>query len=773
MGARVQDPKSIDVDRLDVPLRAPGRDAVVVGSVNDPAEADADRLAERALSLAGSYEGANLSAASSGSVRRSASADVDGLAVDSSALVGARSGGTALDGDVRAKLEHGFGADLGAVRVHTGSAAAGIARQISARAFTHGNDVYFGAGEYRPGTAGGDHVLAHEVAHTVQNGGADGVHRFPATWSTSPVPWGPMTASVYRPGEGASGGVYILTSKNGTGPVEKAVVKPVSGKNGLDLVESGAQLQFSDVALGKLFGLNAPTSKVVARGGSEFADLVALCKTKQPPPKPLVVGQNPEPGLSEAQSFVVMSEVPNASSIASLADKAPNNKQASGDLFHAVFDSTFLAELGKLCIGDLMLGNPDRMVLGAMNLGNVMVSMQDGRARLAAIDTTAYLPRAVPPEKWVSKAGMAGGGFISTKSEMKGGPGPVLDGFFETLVSRLKKATPPNSGPMPAWQVIETTYSNHRDRFLADFDYGWNDAMITALALSEDDGAIDSITSGYDDDEVTGTTLKANLAYLGAQAEGKSHEQSIGRSIAITASGWVSAIDHNRMTPPRSDELAARAVDQPSGKAVTAEVVSMPRLPTSKNLKQVTRTGGPPLRQEDYESLARFPGRISEAHAEVDNAVSATKQRRSRPFGSKEDVPRNRSVVSHYIVNTMAMGAGGARAADAAAFIASIAQQTTPLLQGDYRGNEASAVKTLFGKLASSVPELAVTIAAYKRQLAGATTVVPKTRHGDGQGLVTAVNAVTACLDKAIEGLAQVKKMDLQKALSQLKVSSK
>ena len=749
-------------ERVEVPYEAPTPRAVRVGSVDDPAEAEADRMADRALALSAEYAGGR-SDSHTGSVRRSASTDVDGLSVSESALSAASSGGRSLDGQSRARLEQGFGTDLGGVRVHTGTDAAGIARQIHAKAFTHGSDVYFGEGEYRPGTPDGDRVIAHEVAHTVQSGSVGGVHRFPATWSTAPVPWKPMTASVFRPGEGASGGVYILTSKDDAGPVRKAVVKPVSGKNGLGLVESGQQLQFSDVALGKLLGLNAPTSKVVRRGGSEFKDLVDLCKSKQPPPKTVGEGEAPEAKLEDAESFVVMSEVPNASSIASLADKAPTDKRASADLFRAVFDPVFLMELGKLCIGDLMLGNPDRFVLGASNLGNVMVSMQDGRGRIAAIDTTAYLPKAPKPESWVA-------GWQRGRSEFKDGPDAILDRFFEVLVQRLKQGPTPTDSSMPVWQVIDTTYKTHRDRFVADFDYGWNDAMITAMSLADDDDAINAITSGYSDAEVSSQGLKANLQYLGAKAQGKSHEESIGRSMAITAGGWVDKVDRKRFMPSPPDALHPRSITVPDGKAVTADVVPMPSLPSGDKVGTMAKDRPSLLYDNQFKDLAGMVGNITAAHAEADQEVSSTKKRRTKPFGSKVDVPRNRSVVSHYVAHATAMGLGGNRAADAAAHLNLTINGLKPLADADFRGNEAAPVKLLLSQLNVNIPLIESTVSKYQDQLATAARVVSRTGYHDAAALDTAITKVSVYLTEAEKAIVSAKKSKPQQLASNLKV---
>ena len=75
----------------------------------------------------------------------------------------------ALPSALRGSLETTFGADLGDVRVHTGPGAKEQAEAEDAHAFTRGNDIYFNQGEYQPGTAEGDRLIAHEAAHVVQN----------------------------------------------------------------------------------------------------------------------------------------------------------------------------------------------------------------------------------------------------------------------------------------------------------------------------------------------------------------------------------------------------------------------------------------------------------------------------------------------------------------------------------------------------------------------------------------------------------------------------
>ena len=82
-----------------------------------------------------------------------------------------RSGGQPLPADTRGLMESRFAHDFSRVRVHTEAGAARTARALDARAYTVGRDIVFAPGEYAPQTAAGRHLLAHELAHTIQQGG--------------------------------------------------------------------------------------------------------------------------------------------------------------------------------------------------------------------------------------------------------------------------------------------------------------------------------------------------------------------------------------------------------------------------------------------------------------------------------------------------------------------------------------------------------------------------------------------------------------------------
>jgi outer membrane protein OmpA-like peptidoglycan-associated protein len=87
-------------------------------------------------------------------------------------IAGMRGGGQPLLESVRAYFEPRFGHDFRAVRIHTGQTAADAVQSLGARAFTVGTDLAFAPGQYAPETGAGRRLLAHELTHVVQQGGA-------------------------------------------------------------------------------------------------------------------------------------------------------------------------------------------------------------------------------------------------------------------------------------------------------------------------------------------------------------------------------------------------------------------------------------------------------------------------------------------------------------------------------------------------------------------------------------------------------------------------
>jgi hypothetical protein len=80
------------------------------------------------------------------------------------------SGGSPLPPDVRQFMEHRFGASFEAVRIHSDEAAAQQSAAIDAHAFTVGKHIFFRRDQFRPDSAAGRELIAHELAHTIQQG---------------------------------------------------------------------------------------------------------------------------------------------------------------------------------------------------------------------------------------------------------------------------------------------------------------------------------------------------------------------------------------------------------------------------------------------------------------------------------------------------------------------------------------------------------------------------------------------------------------------------
>jgi hypothetical protein len=150
--------------------------SLVVGPSGDRHEQEADRVARQLAGpatqrpAAGSAGQENLGHTP---VMRPVGGAHDG-AVDpqvEQAVRGARGGGQPLPGRVRAPMERALGADFRGVRLHTDAQADQFSRMLGARAFTTGQEIFFRQGEYHPDGMPGQRLLAHELAHVVQQTG--------------------------------------------------------------------------------------------------------------------------------------------------------------------------------------------------------------------------------------------------------------------------------------------------------------------------------------------------------------------------------------------------------------------------------------------------------------------------------------------------------------------------------------------------------------------------------------------------------------------------
>lgn len=201
----------VDDAALEHEPQEPARRSLSVGAANDRAEHEADAVADQVLArIAVPHEHGEgcahdepvrraPAAGSAGTTIGAAGGDLD--AGSTAAIESARGRGSALPTGVKSEMETGFGHSLSDVRIHTDQRAADLSRQMSARAFTTGRDIFFGSGEFSPDTTEGKRVLAHEIAHTRQDSGVRRKLR------------GTAQALESQGGGGTSGGVRKLVGK--------------------------------------------------------------------------------------------------------------------------------------------------------------------------------------------------------------------------------------------------------------------------------------------------------------------------------------------------------------------------------------------------------------------------------------------------------------------------------------------------------------------------------------------------------------------------------
>jgi hypothetical protein len=129
------------------------------------------------------------------------------------------SSGQPLDPSTRAFMEPRFGHDFSHVRIHTNSGASESARAVNALAYTVGQDVVFAAGQYVPETTAGKKLLAHELAHTIQQNGL-------ASQQTGDLTVTPPTHASEREADNAA--QYVLKAGSPGSNANRPRIRPVS-----------------------------------------------------------------------------------------------------------------------------------------------------------------------------------------------------------------------------------------------------------------------------------------------------------------------------------------------------------------------------------------------------------------------------------------------------------------------------------------------------------------------------------------------------------------
>jgi hypothetical protein len=147
------------------PTRAPSR-KLGIGAARHPLEAEADRMADAALAGRPIGDFASVPVA----VQRRAAGGAATAEAPLSVHRALASPGRPLEAGVRRDMESRFGRDFSQVRIHRDGWAGRSAAEVGALAYTVGRDIVFGAGRFAPQRPDGRRLLAHELAHVVQQG---------------------------------------------------------------------------------------------------------------------------------------------------------------------------------------------------------------------------------------------------------------------------------------------------------------------------------------------------------------------------------------------------------------------------------------------------------------------------------------------------------------------------------------------------------------------------------------------------------------------------
>lgn len=141
-----------------------------IGATHDPLEAEADRIADQVLTAPASV---SFSRVSADAQRKTEVADETASEAPDSVDRALSSAGKPMDPSLRVDMERRFGHDFSQVRVHADADASLSAQDVNAQAYTVGRHLVFGAGRYAPTTHQGQRLLAHELAHVLQQTGGD------------------------------------------------------------------------------------------------------------------------------------------------------------------------------------------------------------------------------------------------------------------------------------------------------------------------------------------------------------------------------------------------------------------------------------------------------------------------------------------------------------------------------------------------------------------------------------------------------------------------
>jgi hypothetical protein len=353
---------------------------VVVGRADDPSESEADRIADdvlRRLRQGRAEPTEPLSPTVPTRIVRSnapatpqVGAEGGEVGEELTGRIRSAAGGARLPGWTMQRMEAGFGTSFEDVRVHRDSP---LPAQLSAEAFTLGNDIHVAPGRFAPSSPSGEHLLAHELAHVVQQSGAVVRRKL----NIDGLNWSEASRINISGGPGLTG-VFFLSDPGG----ETLVVKGVKGRARSQLAAEMMGAATGEHANSKTIALDSVQGKYLLK---HMHRLASKYRRKHNTAK----GQNPVKGKIERQLesgvFDAVMVMPMYENVTNLEDV--HQRDDFPEVLQAMLDGGFFTDLGRIHAADMFMGNEDR--LERMNDKNIFVQLTTGRSLGLDLDLRA------------------------------------------------------------------------------------------------------------------------------------------------------------------------------------------------------------------------------------------------------------------------------------------------------------------------------------------------------------------------------------------------
>ena len=137
-----------------------------ISQPGDTSENEADSIAKKVTD--GEHVSLNSTTNAATISTKSEAGNISSSPEFTSQLIQTKGTGQSMDESTLSEMESKMGTDFSSVKMHTDSNAQNMSSDINAKAFTHGQDIYFGSGNYNPQSKDGKELLAHELVHTKQ-----------------------------------------------------------------------------------------------------------------------------------------------------------------------------------------------------------------------------------------------------------------------------------------------------------------------------------------------------------------------------------------------------------------------------------------------------------------------------------------------------------------------------------------------------------------------------------------------------------------------------